>query len=185
MNKLVFVGLLVLSASANAQLYKCTKDGKTTIGDQPCPKGSVDHNPQKLTIPPPPKPTPKVNEDSPKVTLKFYNCSYNDKSLKPCLPDNPVKVAVKDAAIAMCVARLKSSLKDPYSAKILRADRGTPDTVKGELVRYYWVDINAKNSFGAFAGPTTYGCLMNADESKLVFAGTDIDAAKMTDLIPD
>lgn len=184
MNRLIFVTLLVLSASANAQLYKCEKSGKTTVGDQPCPKDSVDLNPKKLTIPPPPKPAVASTSAS-TSTLKFYNCSYNDKSLKPCLPDNPVKSSVKDTAIAMCVARLKASLKDPYSAKILKTVRGGPDTIKGELVRYYWVDINAKNSFGAFAGPTAYGCLMNADESKLLFAGTDLEAVKMTDPIPN
>ncbi|MBC3830951.1 DUF4124 domain-containing protein [Undibacterium amnicola] len=184
MSKLVFAVLLVVSTSASAQLYKCEKDGKITVGDQPCPKSSVDLNPQKLIIPPPPKPVTQASS-SPESRLKFYNCSYNDKSLKPCLPDNPVKVSVKNAAILQCVASLKSGLKDPHSAKILKAVRGAPDTIKGELVRYYWVDINAKNSFGAFAGPTAYACLMNADESKLLFAGTDIEAAKMTDPIPN
>lgn len=181
MKKLILAALLIACSSSNAEVFKCMRNGKMTISDMPCTKSEVDLMPKKLVVPPPPKSTPPVEVVKANET-KVYSCPYGE-SFKPCLPDVAVSDSVKRLAATMCENRVKGKLKDPDSAKVTGLRRGDPDRMSGKAVRYYWMDVNAKNSFGAYTGMRVFGCILNSDESSVLFAGAYAEMVSMTDRV--
>ena len=65
----------------------------------------------------------------------------------------------------LCLAKIRDSLKDPASARVESTLKwmNTP-----EGYAHHTLMVNAKNSFGGYAGAELYICLLTADEKKVV-----------------
>lgn len=88
----------------------------------------------------------------------------------PAAPDLPASEETIKQASALCEAAVRSSMKDPESARITNIHRGgigkwckpTRD------VRYYWMVVNGKNSYGGYVGEKPYRCALNMSETVVI-----------------
>ena len=91
----------------------------------------------------------------------------------------PPSPAVVRQNIQACTQAVRSTLKDPESARIgdAKRDRRTYDDTRGTVVVgvSYLVEVNAKNSFGAYTGMKTHTCFFDMNESKLLFVNAPRD----------
>jgi len=81
---------------------------------------------------------------------------------------------VPGQGLEMCCAAVPqgSGLKDPYSAVIESISGPQHDTLRiGDqliVAKRYDVMMNAKNSYGAYAGARLYRCFVSVDEKRLL-----------------
>lgn len=87
----------------------------------------------------------------------------------PAIPDLPASEETIARAAALCEAAVRHKMKDPAAAKITdihrsRTDRWCtkPTTTQ---VRYYWMTVNGKNSYGAYVGEKPYRCALDMSET--------------------
>jgi len=71
------------------------------------------------------------------------------------------------SALDNCVTKIrdKYSWKDPDSVRVDSEPSKTMTTATGEVRQALIIKINAKNSYGAYAGAKTYRCIIGADNS--------------------
>lgn len=73
----------------------------------------------------------------------------------------------------LCLEAIKSTLKDPASARI---ELVTKDSIvdvttadgKVQPAQKHSLSVNAKNSYGAYAGAKPYRCLLTVDERRVI-----------------
>ena len=81
---------------------------------------------------------------------------------------------VPGQGLEMCRAAVPrmSGVKDPYSAVIESIGEVRHDTLRigdeSVIVKRYDVLMNAKNSYGAYAGAKLYRCFVSVDEKRLL-----------------
>lgn len=73
----------------------------------------------------------------------------------------------------VCLSSIKRTLKDPASARIESFERWLPKTFtdsQGNAVpaNHYTLMVNAKNSFGGYAGAKLYDCMLTADDKRVL-----------------
>lgn len=88
------------------------------------------------------------------------------------LPDNPPPDSVIEANKLSCVAAIRSSMKDPESARITPAKRSGPsvDYFNGQRFNAvsYWVNANGKNSYGGYTGEKLHICSFDPGEKYII-----------------
>ena len=79
----------------------------------------------------------------------------------PTPPKSCAPLVSKDPLVEKCFNYQKARLKDPSSA-FLESGVVAPKALKsGVLGRWVILSVNAKNSYGAYAGADTYWCVMS------------------------
>ena len=117
---------------------------------------------------------------SPLIAQEAYRCKVGGSMLiqdtpckvvgpAPAIPDLPASDETIARAAALCEAAVRREMKDPTAAKITdihrsRTDRWCtkPTTTQ---VRYYWMTVNGKNSYGAYVGEKPYRCALDMSET--------------------
>ncbi len=109
-----------------------------------------------------------------------YRCKVNGQMViqeSPCkvagpapvIPDLPASPEAIAQASALCEAAVRREMKDPDAAKIKDTHRSrtekwcTRPTIT--QVRYYWMTVNGKNSYGGYVGEKPYRCALDMSES--------------------
>lgn len=129
---------------ASAQIYKCGN----SFSEVPCspsvPEGS--------------KPNPATQRTTAPRAL-------------PKPQDLPARPEATARMVELCEQEVRSTLKDPASATLRDARRGGVETwctKPQKQVRYYWMTVNAKNSYGAFVGEKPYRCAVDIGETTVL-----------------
>ena len=68
----------------------------------------------------------------------------------------------------LCETAVRNQMKDPESARFKDMHRSRTDrwcTKPPIQVRYYWVTVNGKNSYGGYVGEKPYRCALDMTES--------------------
>lgn len=135
MRFLLFI-FCVLSSTASAQaVYRC---GNTFSGS-PC-------GPDAKVVIAPPAPPPKLE--------------------MPATVPPPVEQI--EANKAVCEAKTRAAMKDPESARIKSISRAGPSLQRLAGRSFYGIsydmNVNAKNSYGAYTGEKLYNCVFAMDE---------------------
>jgi len=134
----ILLATFVVASSASAQIYKCGN----SFSQMPC-------GPDAKVIAAP------AHKDSP----------------LPIPPDLPAAPDVVAKAKASCEQAVRQRMKDPESARIKDVRRGeTASWCRHgpEPVRYYWMTVNAKNSYGGYVGEQSYRCAMDINEQTVL-----------------
>lgn len=87
---------------------------------------------------------------------------------EPQLPDLPATNETIQRATALCETAVRNQMKDPESAKIKDIRRSRTDRwcrTPPIQVRYYWMTVNGKNSYGGYVGEKPYRCALDMGES--------------------
>lgn len=88
------------------------------------------------------------------------------------IPDLPPPPGVIAANVALCETETRRSLKDPDSARIKDVKRGgaANDYFQGKFTPRvsYFLNVNAKNSYGGYTGEKLFSCVFTLDEKVLV-----------------
>lgn len=138
---------LMASLSVHAQIYKCG----STWSQMPC--GDA----QQL-IQAPPKQERRVLDTRPGRTLP-----------KPA--DNPADAQTLARAAAACEEAVRRTMKDPEGTRIKGTRRGGVETwctKPPTPVRYYWMVVNGRNSYGGYVGEKPYRCTLDINESSVI-----------------
>lgn len=152
---LLFAALCVCSVGAFAQIYKCGNIWSQT----PCAPDA------KLVAPGAPAQTNEADG------RRFPPGPGSRTASLPKAPDLPATPQVVEHAKALCESAIREQLKDPESARIRNTRRGEAEThctTPPTFVRYYWMFVNAKNSYGGYVGEKPYRCDLNIAESAVM-----------------
>jgi hypothetical protein len=73
----------------------------------------------------------------------------------------------------VCLSSIKRTLKDPASARVESFSRWEPKSftdAQGSAVpaNHYTLMVNAKNSFGGYAGAKLYDCMLTVDDKRVL-----------------
>ena len=156
MSHIVFAVTLALAGACQAQtMYRCGN----TFSQQPC-----GHDGKVIAAPGVVQPRAKRQPP----------------------PDMPALPGVENQAKQLCVSALMAQLKDPESARVReihrsRTDSWPLDNGSRRPVRYYWMTVNAKNSYGGYAGDKSYRCAMTIDEGAVLHISTTAESDKIID----
>ncbi len=90
--------------------------------------------------------------------------------IKMVQPDPPVDEATIQLASSLCEAAARAIMKDPEAARISNIHRSRTDNWcnPSRKVRYYWMMINGKNSYGGYTGDQPYRCALDISETDVL-----------------
>lgn len=85
-------------------------------------------------------------------------------------PDATKEIAKEEKLIATCLSAAcrSSGYKDPDSLKVEGSPLFGVETYTGEVRRSVQVDVNAKNSYGAYAGAKSVTCIFGSDNQTVI-----------------
>ena len=111
-----------------------------------------------------------------------YRCKKPDGSMviqdSPCRVQGPAPIVqdlpandetVRNAS-ALCDAAVRAEMKDPEAARVSNIRRGRIGKwCRPNIdVRYYWMVVNGKNSYGGYVGDKPYRCALDMSESTVL-----------------
>lgn len=141
---LTIAALSLTPLLASAQIYKCGN----TFSEVPC------------------APSDPAGSNQNATTLR-----NNASKVLPKPPDLPARPEATARMVELCEREVRSTLKDPASATLRDTRRGGVETwctKPQKQVRYYWLTVNAKNSYGAFVGEKPYRCAVDIGETMVI-----------------
>lgn len=131
------------------QTYKCTENGRTVYSGQPCRGGAE----QKVLsgTPSPPAQSPASGGSAAEGSNMPINIGA-----RTCIDEIPRKLAFMDPE--------SLRIGEPTGGKVELIDYHN----QGVLARRYQIGVNAKNSFGAYAGSRPVSCITSEDGRRIL-----------------
>jgi hypothetical protein len=147
--RMFLLALALVGPAQAADINRCTIDGRTIYQTTPCPASAR------------------------AAVTGIKAAAESSGSNAPWVPA-PQGVDLEPGK-ALCLRVAPSQFKDPDSVRILHAFSDEKqmrvfEDDKGRRVRAwaYMMSINAKNSYGGYAGAKDYWCFVSEDQQRLV-----------------